>query len=96
MVEHHRTSSVLKTTAADNKILISQHQGALQREREQWNVRMAEQERMLEKARNEMAQEVATQKERQQFLENEKYYFYNNCCYNNYYYYCVIKTGAGK
>ena len=64
---------------------------------------MAEQERMLEKARNEMAQEVATQKERQQFLENEKYYFYNNCYYYYYYYYyyfyycyCVIKTGAGK
>ena len=47
---------------------------------------MGEQERMLEKARNEMAQEVATQKERQQFLENEKYYFCNNC----YYYFFII------
>ena len=34
---------------------------------------MSEQERMLEKAQNEMAQEVAREKEKQQYLENEKY-----------------------
>ena len=73
MSEHHRATNALRTTTADNKILISQHQGALQREREQWNVRMAEQERMLEKARSEMAQEVAREKEKQQLLENDKY-----------------------
>lgn len=73
MSEHHRATNALRTTTADNKILISQHQGALQREREQWNVRIAEQERMLEKARSEMAQEVAREKEKQQLLENEKF-----------------------
>ena len=70
--EHHRASDALKTTTADNKVLITQHQNALQREREQWNSRMAEQERMLEKARNEMAQEVTREKDKQQYLENEK------------------------
>lgn len=73
LLEHQRTSEALKTTTADNKILISQHQSALQREREQWNMRMADHEGMLEKARNEMAQEVAREKEKQQYLENEKY-----------------------
>lgn len=53
-------------------MLISQHQNALQREREQWKNHMAEQERELEKYRNEMAQEVAREKDRQQYLENEK------------------------
>ena len=72
LFEHHRASDALKTTTADNKVLITQHQNALQREREQWNSRLAEQERMLEKARNEMAQEVAREKDKQQYLENEK------------------------
>ena len=34
---------------------------------------MAEQERELEKFRNEMAQEVTREKDKQQYLENEKY-----------------------
>ena len=34
---------------------------------------MAEQERELEKYRNEMAQEVAREKDKQHYLENEKY-----------------------
>ena len=72
LFEHRRASDALKTTTADNKVLISQHQNALQREREQWNCCLAEQERILEKARNEMAQEVAREKEKQQYLENEK------------------------
>ena len=72
LLEHHRASDALKMTTADNRVLISQHQNALQREREQWNQRMAEHERMLEKSRNEMAQEVAREKEKQQYLENEK------------------------
>lgn len=73
LAEHWKTSDTLKTTSADNRILISQHQSALQREREQWNNRMAKQERELEKYRNEMAQEVAREKDKQQYLENEKY-----------------------
>lgn len=72
LFEHHRASDALKTTTADNKVLITQHQNALQREREQWNSHLAEQDRMLEKARNEMAQEVAREKDKQQYLENEK------------------------
>ena len=73
LAEHYKTSDSLKTTTADNRVLISQHQNALQRERDQWNNRMAEQERELEKYRNEMAQEVAREKDKQQYLENEKY-----------------------
>jgi len=72
LLEHHRVNDALKTTSADNKVLVSQHQNALQREREQWTNRMTEQERMLEKFRNEMAQEVAREKEKQQYLENER------------------------
>lgn len=73
LAEHYKTSDTLKTTTADNRVLISQHKNALQREREQWNNRMAEQERELEKYRNEMALEVAREKDKQQYLENEKY-----------------------
>jgi len=80
LAEHYKTSDTLKTTTADNRVLISQHKNALQREREQWNNHMAEQERELEKYRNEMALEVAREKDKQQYLENEKYwlvYFIN-------------------
>ena len=72
-MEHHKTSDTLKTTTADNRVLISQHQSALQRERDQWNNRMAEQERELERYRHEMAQEVAREQDKQQYMENEKY-----------------------
>ena len=72
LLVHHKASDALKATTADNRVLISQHQNALQREREQWNNRMAEQERMLEIARSEMAQEVAREKEKQEYLEHEK------------------------
>ena len=81
LTEHYKTSDTLKTTTADNRVLISQHQNALQREREQWNNRMAEQERELEKFRNEMAQEVAREKDKQQYLENEKYSLLIMCPY---------------
>lgn len=73
LMEHHRTSDTLKTMTADNKVLVSQHQGALQRERDQWNNRMAEQERELERYRHEIAQEVAREKEKQHHMENERY-----------------------
>ena len=72
LMEHHKTSDMLKTTTADNKVLVSQHQGALQRERDQWNNRMAEQERELERYRHEIAQEVAREKEKQHHMENER------------------------
>ncbi|CAH3038566.1 unnamed protein product [Porites lobata] len=72
LLDHHKASDALKATTADNRVLISQHQNALQRERDQWNNRMAEQERMLEIARSEMAQEVAREKEKQEYLEHEK------------------------
>lgn len=72
LMEHHRTSDTLKTMTADNKVLVSQHQGALQRERDQWNNRMAEQERELERYRHEIAQEVAREKEKQHHMENER------------------------
>ena len=72
LLDHHKASDALKATTADNRVLISQHQNALQRERDQWNNRMAEQERMLEISRSEMAQEVAREKEKQEYLEHEK------------------------
>ena len=72
LLDHHKASDALKATTADNRVLISQHQNALQRERDQWNNRMAEQERMLEIARSEMAQEVAREREKQEHLEHEK------------------------
>ena len=72
LLDHHKASDALKATTADNRVLISQHQNALQRERDQWNNRMVEQERMLEISRSEMAQEVAREKEKQEYLEHEK------------------------
>lgn len=63
---------------------------------------MAEQERELEKYRNEMGQEVAREKDKQQYLENEKYCtpfnvscvpvkFVIECNMLNKYYYQVLK-----
>lgn len=72
LVEHQKTSESLKATTADNKVLISQHQYAAQRNQKQLEVKLAEEDKILESTRQAMSKEVEREKQKTKTLEEEK------------------------
>ena len=73
LAEHKNTCDLLKAANADNKVLVSQHRNAIERERLALTDKLAEQDRILEDAKQNILQELEKEKEEKRVVDHERY-----------------------
>ncbi|EDO39485.1 predicted protein [Nematostella vectensis] len=71
-IEHKQVSEELRAATVDNKVLLSQQREALQRERQAMSMRLAEQDRALDMAKQALVIEVEEERARLMAVDRER------------------------